>query len=175
MNTCTNKVAALNKESATRRSLFVGAIHAIWGGMIAVLGVPAAAYLLGPPRDQRSDEWVDIGDISKLPTGRPVQMVFRRSRADGWKLVSEKLTAWVVRTRKSGLVAFGPQCTHLGCAHHWDEGKNQFVCPCHNSMFSIEGTVLAGPASRPLDRYDIKIEGNKLLLGNLRRCPERVI
>jgi Rieske Fe-S protein len=37
------------------------------------------------------------------------------------------------------IVAFGPQCTHLGCAYHWNDSKDQFVCPCHNSFFSIEG------------------------------------
>jgi len=28
--------------------------------------------------------------------------------------------------------------------------------PCHNSLFSIDGRVLAGPAPRPLDRYETK-------------------
>ena len=65
-----------------------------------------------------------------------------------------------------------PQCTHLGCAYHWDDRKTEFICPCHNSLFSIDGKVTGGPASRPLDRYETKIEGKKLLIGHL-RAPDR--
>jgi menaquinol-cytochrome c reductase iron-sulfur subunit len=97
-------------------------------------------------------------------------MVFRRNRVDGWKITSEKQTAWVVQLAEQQIVAFGPQCTHLGCAYHWDEGKSEFLCPCHNSVFSLNGAVVSGPAPRPLDRYEMKIEGGKLLLGALREA-----
>jgi menaquinol-cytochrome c reductase iron-sulfur subunit len=94
-------------------------------------------------------------------------MAFRRNRVDGWKVISEKSTAWVVKGANNQITAFGPQCTHLGCAYHWDDAKDQFLCPCHNSIFSVDGKVVSGPAPRPLDRYETKLNGNKLLLGNL--------
>ena len=100
-------------------------------------------------------------------------MTFRRNRVDGWKVVSEKDTAWVLKAANNQVTAYGPQCTHLGCAYHWDTGKNEFVCPCHNSIFSIDGRVLGGPAPRPLDRYETKVEGGKLLLGRLQPSPEK--
>ena len=99
-------------------------------------------------------------------------MTFRHNRVDGWKVISEKSTAWVVKSANSQITAFGPQCTHLGCAYHWDDGKDEFLCPCHNSIFGVDGSVKAGPAPRPLDRYDIKVEGSKLLVGKLRRPAE---
>jgi menaquinol-cytochrome c reductase iron-sulfur subunit len=74
----------------------------------------------------------------------------------------------VVKLPDNKVVAYGPQCTHLGCAYHWDEAKNEFICPCHSSIFSIDGKVVAGPAPRPLDRYETKVTGGKLLLGPLR-------
>jgi menaquinol-cytochrome c reductase iron-sulfur subunit len=97
-----------------------------------------------------------------------VEIAFRRNRVDGWKIISEKSTVWVVKTPDNRVVAFGPQCTHLGCAYHWDESRSQFLCPCHMSLFSMDGNVLSGPARRPLDRYETRIEGRKLLLGRLR-------
>lgn len=156
---------------ATRRSFHVTAIYAIWGTITATLGAPVFAYLFVPPKARQDESWIDVGDITYLTPNQPVEMAFRRNRVDGWKVVSEKLTAWVVKTPSGKVFAFGPQCTHLGCAHHWDDAKAQFVCPCHNSLFSIDGTVAYGPAPRPLDQYETKLEGSKLMVGNLRR-PE---
>jgi menaquinol-cytochrome c reductase iron-sulfur subunit len=36
----------------------------------------------------------------------------------------------------------------------------------------MDGEVVAGPAPRPLDRYEVKVEGNKLFLGRLRQSSE---
>ena len=55
-------------------------------------------------------------------------------------------------------LALSRTCTHLGCSVPWDEAKNQFVCPCHGSTFSLEGEVLTAPAPRPLDHYPVRIE-----------------
>ncbi len=155
-------------EGTTRRGFHVGAIYTIGALITAALGAPAAAYLMLGPKARKSEDWVDFGDVTKLPAGQPIEMVGRRTRSDGWKVISEKVTAWVVKSQDGGVVAFGPRCTHLGCAHHWDDNQAKFVCPCHNSFFSKTGVVLSGPAPRPLDRYTVKIEGNKLLLGGLR-------
>lgn len=154
-------------ESVTRRGFYIGAIYGMGAAIMTALGVPALAYLLLPPKLRQSDEWVDAGDITRLTPDVPVEITFRRNRVDGWKITSEKSAAWVVKQEDNSLVAFGPICTHLGCAIHWDESKSEFLCPCHNSLFSIDGQVLSGPAPRPLDRYETKIDGNKLLLGPL--------
>jgi menaquinol-cytochrome c reductase iron-sulfur subunit len=73
----------------------------------------------------------------------------------------------VVKTAGNQVTAFAPQCTHLGCAYHWDQANNNFLCPCHTSAFSIDGKVLSGPAPRPLDKYMVKIQGDKLSIGPL--------
>jgi menaquinol-cytochrome c reductase iron-sulfur subunit len=172
MEACTENVAAQNGQGAARRGFLVASIRAIWGFMATALGVPVAEYLSSVSKSESGGEWTEIGEINNLPDGRPVEIVFHRNRADAWERTSEKLTAWVTRTSASSVVAFGPQCTHLGCAHHWDAVKKEFICPCHNSRFSIAGAVLGGPASRPLDRYDVKVEGSRLLIGELIR-PEQ--
>lgn len=155
-------------EKSTRRSFYVGAIYSLMGAITAALGAPALVYLLFPPKVVKEDEWVEVGDVTRLQPQVPVEMVFRRNRKDGWKIISEKATAWVVKTADEKVVAYGPQCTHLGCAYHWDNGKHEFLCPCHTSLFAMDGKVTAGPAPRPLDRFDVKVENNKLMLGKLR-------
>ena len=157
----------------TRRTFYVAAIYGIGGLITAALGLPALLYLLVPARMRRQSEWVDVGDIAQLPAGIPSEMAYRRIRVDGWKVSSEKSTTWVVKKNNNQVVAFGPECTHLGCPYHWDEGKTEFVCPCHNSIFSPEGKVLGGPAPRPLDRYETRLEGTKLSIGRLKTSPEQ--
>jgi menaquinol-cytochrome c reductase iron-sulfur subunit len=157
-------------EGATRRSFHIAAIYGVWAAITGALGIPALIYLFFPPKARKEDPWVEIGDVTKLAPNAPVEMVFRRNRVDGWKVTSEKGTAWVVKHADNSVTAFGPQCTHLGCAYHWDDRKNEFLCPCHNSLFAVDGKVVSGPAPRPLDRYDTKVQGNKLLLGPLREA-----
>ena len=151
----------------TRRNFYIGAIYGLGAAIAAALGLPAAIYLLLPPKVRKADQWVEIGDTASLAPNSPTEMTFRRNRVDGWKVTSEKTTAWVVKHADNSVTAFGPQCTHLGCAYHWDDAKTEFICPCHNSFFSIDGKVPAGPAPRPLDRYETRIEGRKLLVGGL--------
>jgi menaquinol-cytochrome c reductase iron-sulfur subunit len=169
MNGVRSTLEPAESPGTTRRGFYAAAIYGLWAIITAALGLPALIYLLVPPRLRRQNDWVDAGDISQLEPGNPVEMTFRRNRVDGWKLISEKSTAWVVKLSKDQVVAYAPQCTHLGCAYHWDQEKDQFVCPCHNSLFSLEGKVLDGPAPRPLDRFQTRLQGNELMVGPLRQ------
>jgi len=149
----------------TRRTFYSAVIAGLGGIMTAALAAPAAAYLLIRPKSQKQSDFVPAADLSTLTVGKPEEVVFRRTRVDGWRVLNEKSTAWVLRKDEQTVVAYTPQCTHLGCAYHWDEKENNFLCPCHTSTFSIDGKVLTGPAPRPLDRYVTRIEQGKILIG----------
>jgi menaquinol-cytochrome c reductase iron-sulfur subunit len=151
--------------SPTRRAFYIRFIYGAMSVIGAALAVPAAIYLLLPPKVRKQAEWVDTEDLSSIPAGTPTEISFNRTRVDGWTVTPEKATAWVVKQADNAVIAYAPQCTHLGCAYHWDEPSHRFVCPCHTSVFSIDGKVLSGPAPRPLDRYMVKIEGGKLQIG----------
>jgi menaquinol-cytochrome c reductase iron-sulfur subunit len=163
----------IETEVTSRRNFYIGSIYGIMAAISAALGIPALIYLLFPPKAKKEDEWVEVGDIARIAPNSPTEMTFRRTRIDGWKMISEKSTAWVIKSADNQITAFGPQCTHLGCAYHWEEGKNEFLCPCHSSLFGIDGHVISGPAPRPLDQFDTKIQANKLLIGKLKQSPER--
>lgn len=152
-----------------RRSFHLTLLYGMWVVITGALGVPALRYLFFPPRLKKNAEWVEAGDVAQLQPDVPEEVVFRKNRVDGWKVTSEKSTAWVVKLPDSKVVAYTPQCTHLGCAYHWDEDNKNFLCPCHTSTFDVHGKVLSGPAPRPLDQYKVKLEGTKLLLGDVQR------
>lgn len=155
-----------------RRGFLTGAIMGMMGAIGAALGVPALGYLFVPGRQQKPGNWIETTDIGKLMVNQPEQVVFQRVRRDGWKTVTEKAVAWLVRTGDQQVVAFSPICTHLGCAVSWKSEDKTFACPCHTSAFSPEGKVLTGPAPRALDRYAVRVDNGKVLIGEIKKAPE---
>jgi menaquinol-cytochrome c reductase iron-sulfur subunit len=137
--------------------------------IFAAFGVPAFLYLFLPPRGRKREQWVDAGALPETTSDLPQEVTFRRNRVDGWKIFSENASAWVIKKPDGSITAFSPWCTHLGCAYHWDSSQHDFACPCHGSRFSLDGKVLVGPALRPLDRYDVKIEGKRMWLGPIQK------
>lgn len=43
-------------------------------------------------------------------------------------------------------------CTHLGGILRWNDEAGSWDCPLHGSRFAVDGSVLEGPATRPLRR-----------------------
>ncbi len=46
-------------------------------------------------------------------------------------------------------------CSHLGCSVSLNEGQG-FSCPCHGSVFALNGDVKRGPATSALSHYSWK-------------------
>lgn len=71
---------------------------------------------------------------------------------DGALVLPEERCA-VVR-RGESFLALDLTCTHLGCTV--TATARGFACPCHGSRFGADGTVLTGPAARPLARLALE-------------------
>lgn len=58
--------------------------------------------------------------------------------------------------------AFSAVCTHQGCLVS-EVANSKITCACHNSLFSAaDGSVLSGPASRPLASKTVTVSGDTL-------------
>src|SRR5713226_3833038 len=82
------------EDGVDRRTFYLTFIYGAWAAMATVLGLLGGVYLLWPPPLGKGDEWVEAGSLSQLKLNQPEQVVFRHNRFDGWKLSSEKATAW---------------------------------------------------------------------------------
>jgi menaquinol-cytochrome c reductase iron-sulfur subunit len=154
-------------EGMSRRGIIMGALYGIPLLIGGTFTASVGKYLLGRQTTPPKDNWADAGDVSDIAGGTPCQIRFERAVVDGWKVRNEQSSAWIILDNERHVTAFSPLCTHLGCAYRWQAEKKQFTCPCHGSVFSVQGDVIAGPASRALDRYSTKLEGNRLWLGPL--------
>lgn len=99
-------------------------------------------------------DFVQVATRDQLPSGTKVS-----AWAGGRKVL--------VYNVKGEYHATDEQCTHRECSLE----KGQFVgqvisCPCHWARFDVTtGEVLSPPATIPLPTYEVKIEGNRILVG----------
>lgn len=60
----------------------------------------------------------------------------------------EKLAAYMDPDGELRLLS--AKCTHMGCTVGWNPSESTFDCPCHGSRYAPDGSVINGPAARPL-------------------------
>lgn len=54
------------------------------------------------------------------------------------------------RTEDGELREVNARCTHLGCLVAFNNAEKTWDCPCHASRFGTDGSVIQGPATKPL-------------------------
>ena len=146
------------------RREFVTLATAAVGTLIgAVIGLPAIAYLLQPAlRSTTTDTWVPLGKLDSFTIGIPTLSTFTRSTVNGWEKSTNSFGVFVLRKSQNDVIVFSNVCTHLSCRVNWNADKKQFICPCHDGRFGLDGKVVAGPPPRPLDQYATKVEDGTL-------------
>ena len=151
----------------TRRrvlEVIVGAIATVVGVAVAV---PAAAFLTFPARKRTvsgGDEPLPVAKLDALPEGKPVRVtVTAPRRRDAWTAFSDVTLGgcWLVR-QGDKVSALSTVCPHAGCAVDWDDQGAAFVCPCHDSRFSLAGERQSGPSPRPMDALDVGVKDGRV-------------
>jgi menaquinol-cytochrome c reductase iron-sulfur subunit len=147
-------------EPTRRRFLtwLVGVMSAMFG---LVLGIPYLRAVINSA-PLRKISYVEVGEISTLSTGQPQDMNFQVRVTDAYLRQEVTRSVWVIKHSSDKITVFSPICTHLGCHYKWNPGTRHFECPCHGSVFTIDGKVIGGPAPRPLDTLPHKVEDGKI-------------
>lgn len=108
-------------------------------------------------------------DLFALPVelGAAVQRVGSVARyplpaGDG---VTIDRTEDVILVRTTGRVmAFALSCPHQNTALRWQEKVGEFQCTKHKSRYKPDGLFISGRATRAMDRFAIRREGDAVLV-----------
>jgi Rieske Fe-S protein len=70
----------------------------------------------------------------------------------------------ITQPAEGDVKAFTAICTHQGCLVG-EVLDNEIICPCHGSRYSaLDGSVVNGPATAPLEAVGIAVEGESIVL-----------
>lgn len=75
---------------------------------------------------------------------------------EGHVVKVEGETIALYKNDQGELIALSPTCTHMGCHVAWNNAESSWDCPCHGARYSIDGTVLTGPADRDLEKISLE-------------------
>ncbi len=163
---------------STRRRFLVAMIGIASFVLGVILGLPFVSSLVSPKFREGKEKWSKVGDLQSVPIGEPVRLNFPQTEQDAFIQHTVVDSVWVVKKSSSEAVAYSPICPHAGCYYNWSAQLRRFDCPCHGSVFTIDGKVVAGPAPRPLDTLPAKME-NGILYVTWRRfrtgVPEKIV
>lgn len=82
----------------------------------------------------------------------------RKNPPEGHGTVGRLRGAPVAVSQTDGVTcAVSAICTHLGGIVRYNEHEQSWDCPLHGSRFAADGTVLEGPATRPLAAVDLPV------------------
>ncbi len=151
------------KENVSRRKFLEILTWLIAAVISIILGIPVIGYFLDPIFRRAITGWSEAGPIGDIKENEPKKLIFTSMIQEGYFSTSIERSVWVVKLAGE-LIVYSPICPHLGCEVSWSDIDKEFKCPCHASIFSINGRVLGGPAPRPLDTLNYKIEANTLFV-----------
>jgi len=125
------------------------------GGLVAFLGAvfyPVARYLTPPKVAEIATSTVVAAKVSEIKPN--AGKIFRFGSKPGI----------LVRLPSGEWRAFSAVCTHLQCTVQYRSDLERIWCPCHNGQFDLTGKNVAGPPPGPLERYDVTVKGEDVVV-----------
>ena len=147
-----------------RRGFLRTAGALLTGSVAAVIAVVTGRAAVEPGLVERSPLWIRAGRLDDLETNVPTPVTLRITRRDGYLETVDEQVVFLVRPADGQVRAMSSSCSHLGCSVTFSRDKQQFLCPCHGGAFNLDGTVAAGPSSKPLAALTARVENSRVLV-----------
>ncbi len=154
----------MNEQPVSRRNFMIRTIVGILAFISTAAAVPLAGFGILPVIKRKEPTWSDTGSARDMAVNEPQERRFLQSVKHGWQEEKVERTVWLVKKTDGSLSAFSPNCPHLGCGYRWFPHEQRFKCPCHASIFDINGNLISGPSPRPLDTLEAKVENGRVLV-----------
>ena len=145
--------------------LLTGGFAAMIGAMAAIPGLRFLAHPLVKDTVTGGEEPLRVALKDEVEVGRPKRVNVVGQTHDAWlKSDSVKLGAcWLVKPAAGSEVrAYSTVCPHLGCGIDWNDSTKKFDCPCHGSVFDIEGRCVEGSSPRGMDELEVVTSGDDI-------------
>ena len=138
--------------------------------LVAIASAPSLLFWWrsSRQRESRQAEWTDVGPAGRIEERSWQGRTLRRVGRDRWREVTSEEAVYVRRSGET-IEVLSSVCPHTGCLVR-PQG-NGFACPCHRSLFDEEGRSVEGPAPRPLDRLEGKVERGRAFVRYQRFRP----
>jgi menaquinol-cytochrome c reductase iron-sulfur subunit len=135
----------------------------VGGAIVAVPAVAGLCVLLDPlRRKNEAGEAVFVGSLASLPeNGTPRKFSIQQTQVDVWNRTPNVPVGGVYlqRTSDGKVRALNAKCPHAGCFVNFKGDQNHYHCPCHDSSFATDGSILdpKSPSARALDELEVEI------------------
>ena len=153
-------------QTVERRNFFVKTAAAIAGGVAALFPFAVGLFTFADPLRRRSagngEGFLRVASLDAVPDdGVPRQFAVVADRTDSWnRFPNQPIGAIYLRRNKDEEkpMAFNAICPHAGCFVAYTTERNLFQCPCHNSAFQLDGSIIQpSPSPRAMDQLDCEV------------------
>src|SRR6266700_1020089 len=145
--------------------LLTGGLGAVIGAIAAIPGLRFLAHPLVKETVTGGEEPLHVALKDEIDVDKPKRVNVVGQTHDGWlKSDGVKLGAcWLVKSGAGGEIrAYFTVCPHLGRGLDWNDKTRKFDCPCHGSVFDMEGRCVAGPSPRGMDELEVVASGEDI-------------
>jgi Rieske Fe-S protein len=115
-------------------------------------------------REGPIDDWVAVGPITGIPINEIQSRVVTVTARGRWFDLHVDRLIWLQRHADDSVTVLSAICPHKDYTINWMANLGTFVCPGHKSAFDPSGKVLSGPAPRPMDALEHKVENGVLMV-----------
>ncbi len=136
-----------------KRRAFLDAIIKFFGtGLAGMVVYPVIRYVVPPPIPEAATSRVIAAKKDEVKPGSFKTFPFGSQ------------PGILIRSADGSYRAFSAVCTHLGCTVQYKAGDKVIWCACHDGFYDLEGRNVAGPPPTPLERYDVHVAGDEVVV-----------